>query len=1137
MPIYYPPPRPYFGLRKHAENGPYPEPPHAHPSRRPKYIYNIMELWRPPPPTPIQYRKVPLESTWEVTTNFPHTRIENGFHFRKSSPVESHILVQAIEISSLFSSGVRMPTLWQLVHGAISGATARIAHMDLDSGDWSLGSAAGTLVLSEVEGTWVDGEWVLNSSDAPMALLDMPNGLTHYSHVFKSNSAYLPPAPDLYTKFSSHESITYGETVIPTVYFTNAPDGCMVMMDGVKNWIWGGNEYRVAKFINFDPSASFWYDYTECVWNTEDDAKNKAVLHRVAGGTDAYCMTLLHCENDATDAMELHDWTATNVTYSTTYYKFGTYGAVLNGSDAHLSIADHADFDLSGGSFTIEGFFNFSAILGNTYLYYQHTTAADDSFQIYVDTSGAVHVKVVAATVAVVDIETDGGAISSTGVWYHIAVVEDDDTWYIFVNGEQRYKGTDTDRAANYTGAIYIGHNADTLYAAMRVDEVRISVGAARYIVPFTPPIVAFGSSYSTYAYLGSTRPIQGIYLYVKDANASAATAAVSYWNGTNWVLCASLTDTTSASGVALAQDGKLEFTSTVDLAKASMIKGSMAYYYQIVWSGLDDDASVYYATVDAAPQALVDIWDGSPRQIMQFFKCTSAGNYTDYTTNVFTQDYVDDDLPTFAKLDSLSYTSMVYVGFSERMCGVRLLLPDDGYINNTDNCIVSVYYWNGSAWTSVGAVQDDTTSPDGESLHHSGDITWQPKDQNTEFQTTINSTGPFYFYKLQWSKTLDGSVRVDYVTGIPAQQEVVPYRLAAMWQNRLWLLNEASHHKNGGVCSAYGTNCFFNGKDSAKVTFGGDEEIVGATTFFTRYGGNLYDNLVVFKRASIYLVDGTDMASWKQYCVSDTVGLIAPKTLVKCDVNFEVAPGVTKHVLMFRSARGIEYYDGNTITTVSKDIDAFFREGSEVEVNKNLVWREYGFFDAVRGEYHWGFASKNSTYLDQEWAYNVLEKKWYEVRRGDGRYLNCGWPVMDAQGNNYTFAGTCCARIMRTDFGTNFYGHPIEHILRTGDSPIDGLIEYITAIDQVKVMVKAKNASTNGDVTLEHYPDVDLEGTDITTFSMAHETKRVVQHKMGCSMSGALHSFELRVTTKDEPAGFEPISISGLYRVLREDK
>ncbi len=97
-----------------------------------------------------------------------------------------------------------------------------------------------------------------------------------------------------------------------------------------------------------------------------------------------------------------------------------------------------------------------------------------------------------------------------------------------------------------------------------------------------------------------------------------------------------------------------MTFASTVDASKLKYIEGGLGYWYQFTIS--DGGAEIYYVTLDAPFQKIVDIWDGLDRDIASFFKYTTT--YEDLILNV-TDDYYEDlDTASYADLSSLGPTT-----------------------------------------------------------------------------------------------------------------------------------------------------------------------------------------------------------------------------------------------------------------------------------------------------------------------------------------------------------------------------------------------------------------------------------------------------------------------------------------------
>ena len=629
--------------------------------------------------------------------------------------------------------------------------------------------------------------------------------------------------------------------------------------------------------------------------------------------------------------------------------------------------------------------------------------------------------------------------------------------------------------------------------------------------------------------YIGATRPLKGVTFYIGTANGNAATVAGYEWQGSSWVSL-DVTDGTSSGGKTLAVNGEISFPSTVTTSKPKFVKNIFGYFYQFAFTGVDTATTIYYVTTDAPIQSVVDIWDGTPRSIASAYIYTTA--YYDVTTNVYKQDYLASDATTFAACGSLTSSQYIYLGFNYRLSGMRFTLPDATAINTTANTIMSIDYWNGASWIGVGFV-DDGTSSSGVSFAQGGTAFWNALPVGTEFQVNVSSSDTYNYYRVHFSQTLSSSVKLDMVEGIPAPEQIGIYRFAFNWQNRLWLFNEVSGRRDSSRCTAYGTNCSFNGSDSAKINYGDNSEITAAGSLFTRYGGTLYDNMIVFKKDSMYLVDGTTPQNWKIYTVSDTLGCIAPLTLQKCDVAYEIAPGITKHVLMWLSTRGIEFFDGNAISTVSDDIDTFFEPSSPDYINTAMTNSFCSYYDEENFEYHILFATGANTTLNKELAYDMKRKKWFEVSRGTGKDLSSAWTVIDTQGCAYNYGGTRDGYIERLGIGNTFDGNNIVYTMFLGDLPLIDTLDYTSDLRHVKLTALAKTTASTGTIT--HYRDGEPTGMDLPAFSMA-SANRIFYTKKSVNRKASCHGIKIVVSTNDVSIGFEPLMISLLYRVGRED-
>lgn len=645
--------------------------------------------------------------------------------------------------------------------------------------------------------------------------------------------------------------------------------------------------------------------------------------------------------------------------------------------------------------------------------------------------------------------------------------------------------------------------------------------------------VAKMSATSGTVILVGATRPLQGVKFYVGTANATASTLVAAEWTGATWSTLTS-TDNTAISGKPLAQTGTVTWASTVATSKIKTIKDIVAYWYKFTFATMGTTATIYHCTVDAPIQDVVDIWDGNDRPVASFFKYLAVStSYTDLSTHVYAKDYVAVDTTTFAVIGSLDPTDCLYCGFTERMMGLGFNLADDSYIN-TNATVMVVQYWDGLQWVTITPFVDWTASSGGESFHQSGTVTWQQLAENIEYKQNISNQREFYYYKVSFTNALSSAVRLDYVYGIPVQQKILPHKFSVSWQGRNWLCNEVGGKQNSAICSNYNTNCVFNGNDTGKMYLGGVDGLVAGETLFSRYSASVYDSFVLFKKASVYLVDGTAVSNYTKYTVSDSVGIVAPQTLQKCDVSFEVAAGVTKHVLVWQSARGIEYYDGNTLVPMSDDIQDFFNPDSANYINVSIVDKFTSSYDEKNYEYHWCFATGASTTLNQEWVLDLRRKKFYDINRVTPK-LNCGFTVQDPNGLKYNYGGTLTGYLERLEYGTTFDGSAMVCTTFLGDPFLAKSAMYLMKIRHLKVVVKAKNSYTNA-VVITWYPDGATAGIVLQTASMQKTGYRVCQIPYSGNLDAVMHGLKLEVTNTGEQLAFEPLLISGLYLAVRED-
>ncbi len=933
--------------------------------------------------------------------------------------------------------------------------------------------------------------------------------------------------------------------------FSKGPNGSVIYCNGKESMIWGGNEYRCAAFINYDPSGSFSYDYSDVISNTLDDNENIATLYTGAGGVDSNVMLMLHCNGTDgsttfTDDSPTTPHTVTangNAQIDTAQKKFGSASGLFDGTGDYLTIPDNADFDFSGGNFTIDMQVRLNSLSSNMGLYSQSSAGgagAEEHFQFYVTSAGALVLSIYSAGTEVVNVSTADGTIS-TGAWYHVELVESGNDWYIFVDGKQKAYTSDTDRAANYTGSVYIGclvtdQTTTSAYLDGWLDEIRVS-NIARHTSEFEAPTQEYSTTTSqSFCYIGSTRPIQGFKLYIKTVNTASSNMGVKYWDGSSWVGVTNFSDGTKSGGVSLAQTGSVTFDSTDGIAKVRFLNDDVLYWYQVYVDNVASGTSIYYITVDTPFQDIKDLWDGVYREPILFkFWDDSNGKFLDFTPNVAEEDYNSGSSTTYAQVGGLqSSTDYIVVGFTEKITGLKFTLPD--VANTVTASWITVYYWSGSSWVSVGTVNDGTLNGT-KSLGQSGVIDWNPTVGTNEVKRQIEDSPPLYCYKLTFANNFSSDVRIDYCGGITAPETIKGYKFSLFAGNRVWLCSETAGKKNSVRCSSEYTTEVWNGDDTEEFEFGDEREIVAAAGLYTQFGSNLYSVILFAKEHEIWLLIGNDPEDWVKYRLSDSIGCIAPLTLQAVHLGVDKKTGQSKNAVIFQGSNGIYLCDGRSIVGIHSDIQDKFDMRNSNSVNSAKKNISKAFYDEMNQEYHWLCATGTSTTLNEEWVYDIKRGKWYQVDRGSNRALSCGCIAYDTDGNTYNYAaGGDTGYVFRLEYGNKMDEADIDHTFEIGDLALNnGSLEVETIVRRIKLIMVAKTNTSNS-VTVTHYGDSKTSGTSFT-MSPVKSGYRIADPNKGHSFGPHItHRFKFQISTNNETWGFEPLYLTLLYKPVRLD-
>lgn len=171
---------------------------------------------------------------------------------------------------------------------------------------------------------------------------------------------------------------------------------------------------------------------------------------------------------------------------------FGTGSGLFDGTGDYLRLADHADWQLGGGTgdFTIDWWQKQSGMLNHTVISqyedasnYWHLQFQGDGLRFDTVSSGTTTISVTSSS-------------SLTGPWAHYAFVRDGGVFKIYKNGVNSFTSTaNSTTIPNFAGLLYIGSlGGSSAYFNGWYDEFRISKYAV-WTSNFTVPSSAYNGS------------------------------------------------------------------------------------------------------------------------------------------------------------------------------------------------------------------------------------------------------------------------------------------------------------------------------------------------------------------------------------------------------------------------------------------------------------------------------------------------------------------------------------------------------------------------------------------------------------------------------------------------------------------
>ena len=186
-------------------------------------------------------------------------------------------------------------------------------------------------------------------------------------------------------------------------------------------------------------------------------------------------------------AMQSDLQTVGNAQVNTSVKKYGTGSIAFDGSGDYLLTSPAATFNPGVGSWTIEGWVNFTT---NAFTQVLVSGNPRQFYFVWANEGGG---KMIVGDGAINNIN-QVVTIPAAGTWWHMCLVKDGATYTVYVNGTAVASST-TALASNNIPSLFVGSDNGSSGFYGYIDELRITNGVARYTANFTPPTAAFPTS------------------------------------------------------------------------------------------------------------------------------------------------------------------------------------------------------------------------------------------------------------------------------------------------------------------------------------------------------------------------------------------------------------------------------------------------------------------------------------------------------------------------------------------------------------------------------------------------------------------------------------------------------------------
>jgi len=567
--------------------------------------------------------------------------------------------------------------------------------------------------------------------------------------------------------------------------------------------------------------------------------------------------------------------------------------------------------------------------------------------------------------------------------------------------------------------------------------------------------------------YMISNEPASAVALDLGTAvNAAAETIVVKAWRAGSWTTVTGASDGTASGGATLAKDGTISWTASASDTMTT-IANIMGYAYQFSFSGaLSGSVDVTSCTVVRAMSSITNKWNG-------IFEWMAGARYYEVAATEYKEglgELSNESTSQYLDISAGATGDFLYFKGVEPLTGIGLGIPIN--YGNTNNAQVDlIEYWDGDEFATVGTLTDTTVDSGATNgFSQTGTIFWNAAALSPQRRTFEGDHTSGYWYRMSWDAALSADTRIYMMVGAIFPENLPKYKGCIEFKDRLVVWGDPEFPNRLRYSATRRYDCF-SGSDSGYTDAFGDMSEVNCCVSF-------YNELLVFKENSIFLLEGFSPATFGVLKVSSTVGLASPKSAYMVEIGYaSMHADEPLSIAIWQTFDGVYVLDGRKPRKVSLPVNQFFNPEYSTCLAAASIKDRQAFTDPINNEYHLLLPATELVYnyvLDEfypPWEREIIIDTGVNLRGTDNRF--------------HTYAASSKGLVMRlendtSDKSTANADVAIAHSLKTRAFSAEELgVSLLFTLRRVWAVMKARTA---GSVTTNLFKNMATTGVTIAT-------------------------------------------------------